>query len=153
MEVFRISAEKYATKLTASGKKGRWNKDGEFVFYTAQHRSLATLEMTVHKATIQVAQRYRVMVISILDNEELIHRIPIKILPSNWKDTAAYSDLQNIASDWYVNNTSLVLQVPSVIVPQEYNYIINTKHPDFMDKNKISLVRDEEFFWDDRLLL
>ena len=48
-----------------------------------------------------------------------------------------------------LENNSMVLKVPSAIVPKEYNFIINTKHPDFIDK--VSLVRTEDYFWDERL--
>ena len=150
MEVFRISSDKYAKSLNASGKSARWNKDNQFVVYTGQVRSLSALELVVHK-NIQTALKYEVMVISIADKENLYTRIAIKDLPERWKTYKSYSLLQDIGSDWYVNQKSLVLQVPSVIIPQESNYIVNLNHPDFSSKN-ISLVRTEEFFWDDRLV-
>lgn len=58
--------------------------------------------------------------------------------------------MQTIGSDWYQARTSLILKVPSAVIPLEYNYIINTEHPDFSDK--VSLVRIEDYFWDSRLL-
>jgi RES domain-containing protein len=151
MEVFRISREKYSKAFSASGVAARWNKDNQFVLYTGQARSLSTLEMVVHK-NIETALNYEVMVISIAADEKLFTRFYIKDLPLNWREASSYSVLQDIGSDWYTNNKSLVLQVPSVIVPQEFNYIINTRHPDLSPKT-VSLARTEEFTWDDRLLI
>jgi len=149
MEVFRISAEKHAKALTASGKASRWNKDNQFVIYAGEMRSLAVLESVVHKS-IGTALNYEIMIISIADQESLITRLQQKKLPKNWRDYSAYSDLQEIGSDWYRNKKSLVLQVPSVIIPQEYNFIINTNHPDF-NPGTVSLVRNEPFLPDSRL--
>ena len=148
MEVFRVSSTKYSKELTASGKAARWNKDGEFVIYTGETRSLAMLENIVHKS-IQTGLDYETMIISITDSEAVFSRKKISDLPPNWRDISAYSKLQDIGSKWYHSKESLVLQVPSVIVPQEFNYIINTSHPEF--KNHITLVRQEEFVLDNRL--
>lgn len=148
MEVFRVSSTKYSKELTASGKAARWNKDGEFVIYTGETRSLAMLENIVHKS-IQTGLDYETMILSITDSEDLFSRKKISDLPSNWRDISAYSKLQDIGSKWYHSKESLVLQVPSVIVPQEFNYIINANHPEF--KNHTTLVRQEEFVLDNRL--
>jgi RES domain-containing protein len=148
MEVFRVSSTKYSKELTASGKAARWNKDGEFVIYTGETRSLAMLENIVHKS-IQTGLDYETMILSIADLEGVFSRKKISDLPSNWRDISAYSKLQDIGSKWYHSKESLVLQVPSVIVPQEFNYIINANHPEF--KNHIILVRQEEFVLDNRL--
>lgn len=90
------------------------------------------------------------MVISIADDDYLIKQLQIKDLPSNWREFAAYSRLQKIGSDWYNSQETLILKVPSAVIPYEYNYVINTEHPAFADK--VHLVRTEEYFWDSRLL-
>lgn len=90
------------------------------------------------------------MVISVADEEQLVSQIRLKDLPKNWRSIAAYPVLQQIGSDWYTRNESLLLKVPSAVIIQECNYLINTKHPDF--NGKVSLVRTEDYFWDDRLL-
>lgn len=90
------------------------------------------------------------MVISIADDDYLTHQIFINDLPANWRSLAAYSEMQAIGSDWYSRQSSLVLKVPSAIIPFEHNYIINAEHPDF--NKKIGLVRTEDYFWDSRLL-
>ena len=150
MEIFRISAARYAYKLTASGAANRWNQKGEFVIYAGSSRSLSTLELVVHRNAIHPSTTYLMMTLSVPDDDDLVQTVKTKQLPKNWRKLEAYASLQTIGSQWIQNQSSLLLKVPSVIIPQEYNYIINTQHPDFI--KKVKLVRTESFFWDDRLL-
>lgn len=150
MELFRISQAAYAGTLTASGRPNRWNNDGQYVAYAGSSRSLSTLELVVHRNAIKSAPPGKVMVISVADDDQMVSQIRLKDLPTNWRTIAAYPVLQQIGSDWYTKNETLLLKVPSAVIIQEYNYLINTKHPDFAAK--VSLVRTEDYFWDDRLL-
>ncbi len=149
MELFRISTKEYSKQLTASGSPNRWNKRGEFVLYTSGSRSLSTLELVVHRNAIKPSVAYRTMVICLSDNPS-IHSIDRKELPKQWTKMQAYAQLQEIGSQWYQNKNSLVLKIPSAIIQQEYNYIINTKHPEF--ESQIKLIHTENYFWDERLL-
>ena len=149
MEVFRITRESFAKQLTASGRANRWNFDDEFIIYTGSSRSLSTLELIVHKNSINPEFTYKVMIISIADEENLFTSVLQADLPGNWRSMSSYPALQQIGSKWYRNNQSLVLKVPSAIIFNEYNYLINTKHPDYNEK--VSLVRTEDYFWDERL--
>ena len=149
MEVFRISRLKYAKKLTSSGSANRWNLDGQKVIYAGSSRSLSTLELIVHKGAVKPRISYKVVVISIADEDQLIKQVMTKDLPKNWRELAAYPRLQKMGSDWYENQDTLLLKVPSAVIPKEYNYIINTEHPEFM--RCVQLVRIENYFWDKRL--
>lgn len=150
MEVFRISKELYATSLSASGSANRWNTKGQQVIYTGSSRSLSSLELIVHRGAVQSTARYKVMVISIADDDYLIKQIQRSDLPPNWRSLAGYPILQGIGSAWYNSQESLILKVPSAIIVYEYNYVINTEHPDF--SRNVQLVRTEDYFWDSRLL-
>lgn len=150
MEVFRISKEAYAQTLRASGSANRWNTRGQQVIYTGSSRSLSSLELVVHRGSVQPATAYKVMVISIADDDYLIKQFLIKDLLSSWRSLAGYSTLQKIGSAWYDSQETVVLKVPSAIIIYEYNYIINTEHPDFA--RTIQLVRTEDYFGDSRLL-
>lgn len=150
MELFRISSEEHSTRLTASGSPNRWNKKGEFVIYTGASRSLSTLELVVHRNSIKPDNIYKLMIISIPDSDQLVKTITTKSLPGNWRQFEAYAKLQEIGSEWINSKETLLLKVPSAVIPQEYNYIINAEHPDF--KKTVKLVRTESYFWDERLL-
>ena len=134
MELFRISISRYATVLTASGAANRWNKSGEFVLYAGSTRSLASLELVVHRASITPLNNYQVMVISIADEDQLVRQVHLAELPANWRTSAAYPVLQELGSNWYRSNETLLLKVPSAVIIQEYNYLINIGHPDFAAK-------------------
>lgn len=149
MVVFKICREKYSHSLNASGASNRWNKKDEFVIYTGSSRSLSTLEMVAHRSYINISSQYKILIILITD-ESSIKEIDINDLPENWKSIEAYVELQEIVSQWYHSNESLVLKVPSSIIPQEYNYIINTKHPKFA--THVILQNVDDFVWDNRLL-
>ncbi len=150
MEVFRIVKEVYASQLIASGSANRWNKTNQYVIYTGSSRSLATLELVVHRNNIMPAFTYCVIIISVADEEALMTTVLQADLPQNWRSVIAYSKLQTIGSDWYRSRQSLILKVPSAVISQGYNYLINTKHPDFLEK--VSLVRAGNYFWDERLV-
>ncbi|MGB3775842.1 MAG: RES family NAD+ phosphorylase [Leeuwenhoekiella sp.] len=151
MEIFKITTAHYANTLTASGRPNRWNKKGEFVIYAGGSRSLSTLELIVHRSSIKPAIDYRVVVLSISDDSDLYRTIRKNQLPGNWKNIIAYPDLQQLGSNWYKKKESLVLKVPSAVIPFEFNFILNTTHPDFDEH--VSLVRNERYFWDERLPL
>ena len=146
MIVYRIVAERYANKLESSGRSGRWNMSEEYVIYAASSRSLATLELLVNRSGIHSDSRYKVVLIDIPDEYS---KYESQELPKNWRNFEAYPSLQMIGSSWYQENESCVLSVPSSVIPQEFNFLISTRHIDF-DKN-IKLVGVEDYFWDERL--
>lgn len=92
------------------------------------------------------------MIIAIPDDNRLVNAVSIDELPANWRSIYAYGSLQNIGSLWYENSESLFLKVPSAVIPPEFNYLINVKHPGYNDIN-VKLVRTENYFWDERFLL
>ncbi len=147
MRVYKICHEKYAKELTASGVANRWNKDDEFVIYTASSIALATLEMVAHRSSIVPKKNYKILEIEIPDDE--IAAINTKKLPKNWRTVEAYPELQDIGSIWYHSRESSVLKIPSAIVPQEFNYMINYNHPNF---KKVKLLKKMDLNWDTRIL-
>jgi len=150
MQVYRIAIEKYATALHASGRPARWNDKNQFVLYTGSSRSLCALELLVRRASIQGRIPYKIMVIDLKVSKAQIKEVELKGLGDNWRTTGAYSVLREFGSNWYKNAESLILSVPSAVIPQEQNFVINTNHPDF--KKATKLIDTEDFLWDERLL-
>ena len=152
MLVYRITKTQYAERLTASGGAARWNSrgpssPGQFVVYTAASRALVCLENVVHRSGEGLNDLFRVMVIDIPDALP-IERIDLEILPANWADFQQYGYCQQRGSDWLLRGTTAVLQVPSAIIPGEYNYLLNPAHPDF---TQIRLTGTEPFRFDPRI--
>lgn len=150
MELYRICGEEHSKKLVASGAPNRWNRKGEFVIYTAESRSLSTLELIVHRSNIKPDYNYKILTIEVKDSDDLTTEISLKNLPKKWRTFEAYSTLQQMGSDWYNSKVSLLLKVPSAIIPYEFNYVINTQQKDY--KKKVKLAKAEDYFWDERSL-
>jgi len=155
MEIYRIVLERYADKLYAPGFSGRWNYDGEFIIYAASSRSLAAMENMVHKMGQGIlGTNFVVMVLGIPDNLAVTN-ITVQDLPHGWKLESSYSDTQPFGSDWYKKSETLLLKVPSAVVPGEYNFVINARHRDFSQvklKYKEPFVYDYRFVTMDKLL-
>jgi RES domain-containing protein len=149
MEVYRISIAKYSKKLSASGAPNRWNGENQYVIYAAESRALAALEMVAHRSSKMKKDDFKILTISLPDSKKFIEEIPVSTLPANWKTMKAYSQLQRLGGEWYRSKRKLILKVPSVLVKEEYNYVINTNHSDF--EKHVVLKGIEDFKWDNRL--
>lgn len=147
MRVYRITLEKWAGALVASGYAARWNSNGKFVIYTSWARSLACLENVVHKKGRGLVGLFKTMIIEIPE-AVAVETINEDELPKNWQDFDAYLHCQQLGDAWLNSLKSAVLSVPSAIVPQEHNYLLNPQHPDFQ---KIKLLSAEDFVFDARI--
>ncbi|MBD2754397.1 RES family NAD+ phosphorylase [Spirosoma validum] len=147
MFVYRITKVAYADRLVASGGAARWNERGQFVIYTAATRALACLENVVHRSGEGLLENFRVMVIEIPD-ELPIDAIAIDTLPTDWFDFGQYDTCQQIGGEWLRTGQSVILKVPSAIISNEYNYLLNPIHHDF---SRITLHHTEPFAFDPRI--
>ena len=151
MLVYNIRKEKFAEiPLKASGIANRWNKANEFVVYAGSSRALSTLELVVHRSSINIESSYKLIVICLEINETDVEELDISLFPQHWRSIKNYSLLQELGSNWYKKAEKLILKVPSVIIQKECNFLINTKHPDY--NKKVSILEIEDFIWDERLL-
>lgn len=147
MLVYRITKAVYADRLVASGGAARWNSRGQFVIYTAATRALACLENVVHRSGEGLLANFRVMVIE-LPNLLTIETISPETLPINWFDFQQYDACQRLGEEWLRNGRSAIMKVPSAIIPNEWNFLLNPAHPDFA---RITLLRTEPFVFDPRI--
>ncbi|WP_420579796.1 RES family NAD+ phosphorylase [Reichenbachiella sp.] len=147
MIVYRVCHAKFSDQLASSGRANRWNQRSQEVIYTSSTISLCALELLAHTSGIRPSGIFKVLHIKIADTTE-VQTIHQDQLPSDWSSLKAYSTTQRLGSKWYENMNSLVLSVPSAIIPQESNYIINTRHESF-SKN-VHLIETTDFIWDHR---
>lgn len=147
MLVYRITLAKYADKLQASGRAARWNRNQVDMIYTSSSRSLACLENIVHCNQLALARNFRILTIEI--PQEIQPEIfELDSLPSDWREFSRMPLTQAIGSSWIEEKTSGVLRIPSSIIPEEYNYLINPAHADF---TKINILKVEDFVFDERI--
>ncbi|GAA3509624.1 RES family NAD+ phosphorylase [Aquimarina addita] len=150
MQVYRIAKQKYIKDLTGIGAKtvgGRWNPKGVAVLYTSTSAALSVLEVLAHLPAAYFPDNMAKASIEIPD--ELISFIDTSELPRDWDKIPPSTGIQHFAMNWISENTSLGLKVPSIIVPTEYNLLINPLHPDF---NSVKLTEITPFSFDTRLL-
>src|SRR5262249_7937863 len=139
-----------ASAFTGEGAKrfgGRWNSKGRRVVYASQSPSLAVLEILVHLQSQDFLDAY--LLASISFDESLIITLPKSKLPSNWRNYPAPVALQKVGDQWIAEGTSVVLEVPSVLLAAESNYLINPDHPDF---SRCQLGKPQPFTFDPRLI-
>ena len=147
MIVCRITSTAHAKALTASGRPARWNPEGKKMIYTAASISLACLENVVHRSGEGLSSSFNILFIEIPD-EVAVKEILLSSLPANWKDFENYRHTQDLGNRWLNSLESALLKVPSAIVQQENNYLINPVHPYF---KKIRIIKSELFKFDTRI--
>ncbi|MCB0647444.1 MAG: RES family NAD+ phosphorylase [Saprospiraceae bacterium] len=141
MEVYRITKSQYAGDLSGYGAflyGGRWNKKGVHTLYTSSHRSLALLELMAH-TPISILKN-EAYIISTIDVPDQISFEDIDVSEEVLKDIAA---CQLLAEENMFQKNKLAIIVPSVLVPQEKNYIFNGSHSE-IERLKITDQRELE---------
>lgn len=129
---------------------GRWNRKGTPMVYTSDSRSLACMETVVHLSSGDSLplNRYLVKV-----------SIPIAV----WKSRIELDPADHVGWDaeppgkvsmdwgtaWVQGKKTLLARVPSVIVPEEINILINPLHPDV---SKIAALKVRKWTYDQRLV-
>ena len=130
--VWRITTARRArTAFSGEGARlygGRWNPKGVPLVYAAESRALAMLEMLVQDEPLHA--RY-VVIPATLPDGLAIERVDTARLPSDWRAPQRTEDLRAIGAAWAASKRTVVLTVPSAVLPEETNYLLNPLHPDF----------------------
>jgi RES domain-containing protein len=147
---YRICKERYVDQaFTGEGSYrygGRWNSKGRRVVYTGGNSAIAALEIIVHLGEPSDLDRLRYVLIPVAFGQELISR-PAS-LPSDWNADPPPLSAAAVGDDWVVSGTSAVLEVPSAVIHQENNYLMNVHHEEY---NRIVIGKPEPFEFDSRL--
>jgi len=152
MIVFRLSKLKFASDLSGKGAEksgGRWNSKGTALVYTSESRALCTTEIAVHTPLGNLPADYRLISIEIPDDIPL-KELAISELPEGWNSIPHSQSTRAIGDKFVTDNKFLVLKVPSVVVPGEYNYLLNPNHKEF---TKVKIKTIEPFNFDERLFI
>ncbi len=150
MKVYRIAQRSYIDDLSGEGARlfgGRWNHKGIPLLYTAESRSLAALEILVHAHNLSSISSLAILVLEIPDSIKIDDYANKFTLPDDWNKYPALSDVQDRVEDWIKSN-GFILKVPSAIIKEESNYLINPKHKNMSD---LKIIDIQEFSLDERL--
>jgi RES domain-containing protein len=152
MEIYRIeSAERQDEALSGMGAElfgGRWNRIGERAVYCASHRSLAMLEILAHVRSKALFPVNRI-IISIELPVERIFTLKLNDLQVGWDAPASYWITEGVFEQYCLLKNRLAIRVPSVIVPEEYNLVLNPGHAKF---KQVKILSTKKLVWDDRLI-
>jgi len=152
MIVFRLSKSKFADDLSGKGAEksgGRWNSKGTAMVYTSESRALCTTEIAVHTPLGNLPLDYKLITIEIPDSLG-IQELTIQDLPADWKSIPHSHTTRKIGDKFISEGIFPVLKVPSAVVQDEFNYLVNPRHS---ESQKITVKAIEPFNFDERLFI
>ena len=123
----------------ARHRGGRWNSKGTTIVYTAGSLALASIEMMVNLPGPKLLEEFFRIPVHI--PPDLVTDLPLDKLPGDWDSRPVSPSTRDTGDRWAKNRKSAVLKVPSVVVPEEYNYLLNPTHPDFEKLTIGSLIK------------
>jgi RES domain-containing protein len=134
VSAYRLVKRKWAaTVFDGEGARlfgGRWNSQGVSCVYSAGSEALAILEVLVHVDNHALLRNYQLFRIEI--PRQSIRFLEEKKWPAGWRKDPAPQATADLGDAWLANDPpQLALAVPSVVVPREWNYLLNPQHPAF----------------------
>jgi len=139
-----VRRERAAEALSGEGARrygGRWNPPGTGALYAAESRALAVLETFVHLTLEARALRFVLFTLELPARTKLDRHAAAR--PPH-----SLAASQETGRTWLDGGEALALVVPSVLVPQEKNYVLNVAHPQFAN---VRVADSEPFSFDERL--
>lgn len=150
MQLYRISNCQHAADISGTGAKlfgGRWNSIGTPMHYMASSRALAALEILANKNALITVDN---LCLSIFDApEESIKTILASELPKGWRSYPSNIFLKNLGDQFIRDDKYLLLKVPSAIIDEEFNFLMNVQHSLV---KKVKLIEIKPFHFDNRLI-
>ena len=151
MVVWRVTRRAHAEQpLTGEGARrfgGRWNHVGTSLVYTSATLSLAVLEYLVNLPISDLPDDLVSIQVQVPDDLARAE-LTIDDLPENWRTFPASEELKDIGSDWVREGMTPILSVPSVVIPNDLNYLVNPAHKEV---RRVEVVSVEPFALDVRL--
>jgi RES domain-containing protein len=150
MILWRLADPRYARDLAGTGNRmfgARWNSPGRGVVYCAEHLSLAVLESLVHlpaelRASLPPRHAIRIEI------PDEARAAGITQLPRGLRNRRLAEWCRRSGDQWLDEGSRLLLRAPSIIVPQEYNVMLNPAHPLML---RVRITQSKPFTMDARL--
>lgn len=151
MRAYRLCRVAYPA-LDGEGARlygGRWNAPGRVVIYTSATLALAALEYLVHVDPGDVPADLTALTIDVPD-DVVGAAVAVAALPGGWERMPAPPPCRCIGDAWLREGVSLALPVPSALVPEELNVLLDPGHP---AAHRLRVVAERPFSFDRRLLV
>ena|SRR5579863_821229 len=143
-------AEPPASAFDGEGSRrrgGRWSPAGRRVAYASSSLALASLEYFVHLDPVD-APPDLVSIRVEIPSDIHFETVETATLHANWRHYPYARDLQWIGERWLFAESSVCLRVPSAVIPEEFNILINPLHRDF---KALQFLKPVEFTFDPRM--
>lgn len=150
MQAWRIAKERYALERNGAGgltEGGRWHRRGMPVLYAGLSIEICVLEKLVHTGPLLPADLVLVE-LTLPDEPSLYETAAAPDLPPGWDATPPRAASIDVGMAFLRAGSALGLRVPSAIVPEARNIVLNPAHPRFADA---SLAISRPFAFDGRL--
>lgn len=133
MLLYRIGHSMYANNSDGEGARrngGRWNHIGTPCIYSSVSRALSLLEYTCHVKRHLIPRDLSFVTYEV--PEHSVQVLTVGQLPGNWNHFPHPVEPQDFGTALLKQNNFLLYCVPSVVIEDEMNYIINPLHPDMI---------------------
>lgn len=150
MSIWRLARAHFAA-LDGEGARrygARWTSPGLPAVYAASHLSLAALEYLAHIDIEDVPGDLVALEIGVPEDADRLV-LDTNALPARWFETPPPSGCRAIGDAWLSSGQALIFQVPSVLVPEEMNVLVNPGHP---RAGEVRVLGSRPFGYDPRLL-
>jgi RES domain-containing protein len=138
MRIWRISNHAGLSGMGGVRFSARWHSKGRPILYAAEHPAGALAEFLAHLDLEDIPTSFQLITIDVDGIPAAITIKPEDLAP----DWAANRTTTRAAGDrWLQGGESLLLRVPSVLVPDAFNVLINPPHPDTI---KMRIVKTEK---------
>ncbi|MDN5872151.1 MAG: RES family NAD+ phosphorylase [Nitrococcus sp.] len=131
--IWRLVKARYADwPLDGEGARrfgGRWNARGTPMVYLGGSLSLAALEIFVHLSSDDSHLSFVAIPVQVPDGIA-VEALEEGRLPPDWREEPPPDGCKRLGSEWVAAGRTALLRVPSVIVPEEHNFLLNPTHPD-----------------------
>jgi RES domain-containing protein len=147
--VWRIARRVHALDRLGTGAQqngGRWNHPGTAVIYASATIAIAAMETYVHIAGVVPPDL--VLVRIELPDGHSAERPRLTELPAGWNLLPPGPASMDFGTRWARESRSLVLYVPSVLVPEEQNAVVNPNHAEF---GAVHMAVERDFLFDARM--
>lgn len=148
MVLWRISNHATLEGRGGLSASARWHSEGRAIVYLSESPAAALLEKLVHLELnpARFPKAYRLLKAEAPD-DVAIRTVTAVDLPKNWLSNEIAT--RTIGDEWLAARTTALLRVPSVIVPETFNFLLNPEHP---DAARIRVLWHADYPWDARLL-
>lgn len=146
MQSWRIAKKAYALDRQGTGARltgGRWNSPGIAAIYAGLTPEIAAMEKLVHTSDM-LPQDLVLAKIDLPNEGQLYKRHKVDDLPDGWDALPSSTAAIALGDTFLLSATHLGLVVPSAVMPEAYNIVLNPNHPAFSAVT-ISIVRPFEF--------